>query len=91
MDVSADATDAKGRRQVILRARVKAAGPGSVGCCEKMMIALLAFDREIRVSAGAKLKKTRCQFCRAPCTFGPTPEYAPPTGAESQSSALFQD
>jgi hypothetical protein len=52
---------------MILRARVKAAHDlDGVTCCEKMMVSLLAFGQEIRVNPSAKLKKSRCQFCRTP-------------------------
>ena len=54
---------------MILRARVKLLidMPPGVPCCERMARQLTAFGtRIISVSASAKLKKSKCQFCHAP-------------------------
>jgi hypothetical protein len=54
---------------MILRARVKLLMdmPPGVPCCDRSRASLLAFGaRIISVSASAKLKKSKCQFCHAP-------------------------
>jgi hypothetical protein len=51
-----------------LRARVKKLEdmPPGVPCCEPMRRQLAAFSGTIQVSAGAKLKRCRCQGCNQP-------------------------
>lgn len=53
---------------MILRARVKTPEemPPGLPCCERMLIQLQAFRQTIQVESSAKLKRSRCQFCRAP-------------------------
>ena len=51
---------------MILRAKPKSADDLGPTCCEKMRASLLAFQQEIEVESGPRLKKTLCAFCRKP-------------------------